>query len=81
MTQDIEQAVVQAIAKKKRVEASGITADSTLDELGIKSLEAITIIFEMEEKFGVEIPTENLDSLKTVQDIVDGIRGLIASGS
>ena len=79
--QDIDQVVIKAIAKQKQIDASTITADSTLAVLGISSLEAITIIFEIEEQFDVEVPNENLDSLETVQDIIDGIRGLIASRS
>jgi len=79
MMQDIDQVVIKAIAKQKQIDASTITADSTLAVLGISSLEAITIIFEIEEQFDVEVPNENLDSLETVQDIIDGIRGLIAS--
>lgn len=81
MMQDIDQVVIKAIAKQKQIDASTITADSTLAVLGISSLEAIAIIFEIEEQFDVEVPNENLDSLETVQDIVDGIRGLIASRS
>lgn len=81
MTQDIDQVVIKAIAKQKQIDASTITADSTLAVLGISSLEAITIIFEIEEQFDVEVPNENLDSLETVQDIIDGISRLIASRS
>lgn len=81
MTKDIDQVVIKAIAKQKQIDASTITADSTLAVLGISSLEAITIIFEIEEQFDVEVPNENLDSLETVQDIIDGISRLIASRS
>jgi len=79
MTQGIEREVIRAIAQQKAIDASNIVLGSTLDELNISSLDATTIIFEIEETFGVEVPSENLDSLKTVQDIVDGIRELVAS--
>jgi acyl carrier protein len=79
MTQDIEEAVIRAVAQQKRIDVSGITVDSTLESLGISSLDAITIIYEIEEMFDVEVPNDNLDGLKTVQDIVNGVSELIAS--
>ena len=79
MTQDIEEAVIRAVAQQKRIDVSGITADSTLEALGISSLDSITIIYEIEEMFDVEVPNDNLDGLKTVQDIVYGVSELIAS--
>ena len=79
MTQGIEREVIRAIAQQKAIDASNVGLGSTFDELNISSLDATTIIFEIEETFGVEVPSENLDSLKTVQDIVDGIRELVAS--
>ena len=36
------------------------------------------IIYEIEEMFDVEVPNDNLDGLKTVQDIVYGVSELIA---
>ena len=77
MTQDITQAVIKAIAQQKQLDTSDISADSALETLGISSLDAITVVYEIEEIFDVEVPNENLESLNTVQDIVDGITTLI----
>lgn len=79
MTLDITRAVIKAIAQQKQIDASQIKADATLEALGISSLDAITIIYEIEEIFDVEVPNDKLESLRTVQDIVDGISGLITS--
>ena len=79
MAQDIELVVIKAIAQQKHIDPSGIIMDSTLDALSISSLDAITIIYEIEEIFDIEVPNENLDSLETVQDIVERIGELIAS--
>ena len=79
MTQDVEEAVIRAVAQQKRIDVSGITVDSTLESLGISSLDAITIIYVIEEMCDVEVPNDNLDGLKTVQDIVNGVSELIAS--
>ena len=78
MQQDIENAVIKLIAKQKHLNPSDITSKSTLDELGVTSLEAITIVYDIEEKFDVEVPDDTLGNLGTVHDIVGGITCLLA---
>lgn len=79
MTNHIAEAVIKAIAKQKQLDPAAISSDSILVALGISSLDAITIVYEMEEMFDVEVPNEELENLKTVQDIVDGIIRLISA--
>ncbi len=47
--------------------------ETRLDRLGIDSLRAITILYELEDVFDVEIPNELIADLKTVGDIVTNI--------
>jgi len=77
MTQNIEEAVINAIARQKMSDTAEISPSSTLEELAVSSLDAITIVYEIEELFDVEVPNEKLESLRTVQDIIDGIKALI----
>ena len=79
MTEHIKEAVVAAISRQKAIPASVIQGDSTLRELGITSLDAITIVYEIEDAFDVEVPNEALEGLTTVDDIVTGIARLIAA--
>ena len=80
MDQDIYVAIVKAIARQKNLEPASITPASSLEELSISSLDAITIVYELEELFDIEVPNENLEHLRIVQDIVDGIAKLIQPG-
>jgi len=80
MSQEILDAVVAAVASQKNISPSTIQPESSLEELGVSSLDAITIIYEIEDAFDVEVPNEKLDSLKTVQNIVDGIAELMDAG-
>lgn len=43
---------------------------SFVDDLGVDSLSMVEIIYECEERFGVEIPDEDAKNLKTVGDAV-----------
>lgn len=77
MAQETENAVITAIVRQKKLDAATITRDSVLTELGITSLDAITIVYDIEEQFGIEVPNETLEGLQTVGDIVDNLATLI----
>ena len=79
MNQKIYATVIKAISIQKRVDASSISASCTLESLGISSLDAITIMYEIEDALDLEIPNEALENLSSVQDIVDGISQLVQS--
>ncbi len=50
-----------------------------LDELGIDSLGAITIMYELEDRLDVEIPNEVFDKLTIVNDIVNQLELLLGN--
>ena len=77
MSEKILEAVVAAITKQKRIDPAIVHSDSTLEQLGISSLDAITIVYDIEERFDVEVPNEQLENLKSVADIVRGIASLM----
>ncbi|MCB1852459.1 MAG: histidine kinase [Gammaproteobacteria bacterium] len=79
MNQRIYATVVKAISNQKRIDAASISQDSTLESLGISSLDAITIMYEIEDALDLEIPNEALENLNSVQDILDGISSLVQS--
>lgn len=41
-----------------------------IDDLGADSIAVMEIVMELEEEYGVEVPTEDVLNLKTVADIV-----------
>lgn len=53
-----------------------VTLTSKLEALGIDSLKAITVLFELEEVFDIEIPNEIIPTIVTVQDIMDKVEEL-----
>ncbi len=54
------------------VPASEVTPEkSFVDDLDIDSLSMVEIAVAAQDKFGVEIPDEQLKDLKTVQDVID----------
>ena len=77
MKKDIEQTLKESIAKQKMISVEDITLDSSLEALGISSLDSISLVFDIEDKYGVEVPNEDLKKVRTVGDIVDGVDALI----
>lgn len=77
MSEKIINSVINAITKQKHLEPESIKSTSSLEELGITSLDAITIVFDIEEEFGIEVPPNELESMKTVQDILDCVSKLV----
>ena len=45
-----------------------------VDDLDIDSLSMVEIAVAAQDKFGVEIPDEELKNLRTVQDVVDYVQ-------
>lgn len=73
---DTLQTLKQIIAEKLHLDADTITADSTMEGLGLDSLDIFDVIFQAEDTFKIRVPDFQAD-LKTLQDVVDIIDRLI----
>ncbi|MBQ7919446.1 MAG: acyl carrier protein [Lachnospiraceae bacterium] len=63
--------VIEIVKEQLNVEVE-ITAESNFKEdLGADSLDLFEIVMAFEEEFGTEIPTEDLESIATVGDVVN----------
>lgn len=68
----IESEVIAIVAATLRVERSGITRDASLeDDLGADSLDWVSLIMALEDRFGVDIPDEDAAELRTVKQVTD----------
>jgi acyl carrier protein len=71
----VEQLVKEIIVEQLSVsEEEVVPAASFVDDLGADSLDLVELIMVMEEKFDQEIPDEDAEKLKTVQDAIDYIQ-------
>jgi acyl carrier protein len=71
--------VIETLASVKRIPADQIKVDSNLQELGIDSLDVFTLLFELENAFHISIPDDDVRSIRTVNDIIEGVKKLIAA--
>jgi acyl carrier protein len=79
MSEDVRQTVFSIIAKEAGIEESKVTLDSTLKDLEIPSLDAIQIIFEIEDRFKIQMPDRdpNFDT-ESVKGLVETVEKLLA---
>jgi acyl carrier protein len=70
--QEILSGLAEIVEEIAGVPADEVTPEKTfVDDLDIDSLSMVEIAVAAQDKFGVEIPDEQLKDLKTVQDVVN----------
>jgi acyl carrier protein len=76
---DVPEKILSLVAAIKRIPREKVRLDSSFEELGIDSLDGINLIFEVEGAFDVSIPDEQARSIRNVQQMVDGVKVLLAA--
>ncbi len=71
--------VIALIAQMQKIPVESITLDKTFAELNIDSLDGINIAFEVESEFGIEIPDEDVKSIRSVRQMAEGIATLLTA--
>lgn len=79
MPDAVAEKVIATLASVKRIPAENIQLDTNLQEMGIDSLDVFTLLFELENAFKISIPDDEVRSIKTVNDVVEGIKKLLAA--
>jgi len=79
MSDVVAEKVIATLASVKRIPADKITLETNLQELGIDSLDVFTLLFELENAFKISIPDDDVRSIRTVSDIVAGIKKILAA--
>jgi acyl carrier protein len=71
---DITAEVKKIIKEQLDVDEADIKAESTfIDDLGADSLGLVELVLAFEEAFEIDIPDEDTEQIRTVQDAVDYI--------
>ena len=66
--------VRQMLANQLNIEVDKIKDDSKIiEDLGADSLDTIEMLMSLEEEFGITVPDEKAEELKTVADIANFI--------
>ena len=75
----LQETVFEVISQELSLPSEAFSLETPLEELGIDSLKAITILYELEDRLDIEIPNEVFDLIKNVGDIVHQLQQLTTS--
>lgn len=74
---DIFEKVKEVLVEQLDVDEELVTLEASVtDDLGADSLDLVDLVMELENEFDVEIPDEDIQTIKTVGDIVTYIEKL-----
>jgi acyl carrier protein len=62
------------IAKEALVDRGALTREAALEDLGIASLDVISVLFEVEERFGIVVEENELTDCKTLGQLIDKLK-------
>ena len=66
----MKEKVVDIIANQLGIDRGDVTPESSVvDDLGADSLDVVELIMALEEEFNLEIPDEEAEKIKSVNDI------------
>ena len=67
----IEEKVKDIIVEQLSVNAEQVNPDAKfIEDLGADSLDTVELVMAFEEEFSIEVPDEEAEKIRTVQDIV-----------
>ena len=75
MAENIEARVKEIIAQQLEVNPEQVRPEASFtDDLKADSLAVVELVLALEEAFKIEIPDEDTEQIKTVQDAVDYVK-------
>jgi acyl carrier protein len=79
MSEELTQRVLKTIASCKKIPAETVTIESGFTELAIDSMDAVEILFALENEFDITIPDDAVRHVRSVRDMVEGVDKLVAA--
>ncbi|MBP8980587.1 MAG: acyl carrier protein [Syntrophobacterales bacterium] len=71
----LEEKVIDIIMEQLGVTKEECVPEASfVDDLGADSLDIVELIMEMEENFGIQIADEELEKIRTIQDVIDFLK-------
>jgi acyl carrier protein len=79
MSDELIQRVLNVIATSRRIPLETVTIDGEFQQLGIDSMDAVEILFALENEFDISIPDDEVRSVRNVRQMCEGVEKLIAA--
>jgi acyl carrier protein len=79
MSDELIQRVLKVIATSKRIPLQTVTIESDFQQLGIDSMDAVEILFALENEFDISIPDDEVRNVRNVRQMCEGVEKLVAA--
>jgi acyl carrier protein len=71
----VDKRVKEIVAEQLGRDVNEVTIEASfIDDLGADSLDIVELVMAMEDEFGIEIPDEEAEKIKTVKDVIEYIK-------
>ena len=77
----IAQRVIRVIAKNKKMVPEELSPGTRFEDLKMDSLDALNMIFALEEEFDINIPNDEAAKMKSVEEAIHGVEELLNAKS
>ncbi len=68
---ELQEKVVKLVSEATKMDSANISMNTSfVDDLNLDSLDMVELMMKMEDEFGVEIPEDETENLKSVGDVV-----------
>jgi acyl carrier protein len=81
MVDELAERVLSVIASSKRIPREQVSVEGSLADLGLDSLDQLNLLFALETEFNISISDEEAKSIRTVGEMVEGVRKLVTAAS
>ncbi|MBD65735.1 MAG: acyl carrier protein [Halobacteriovoraceae bacterium] len=72
---EIQEKVISIVSEAANVEQGNIKGETSfVEDLNLDSLDMVEMMMKMEEEFGVEIPEDKTEDLKTINDVTNYLK-------
>ena len=68
--------VCDLVSARFEISEMKLSADTSIEEIGADSIDLVDLVTELEEEFGVSVPDEEFENIKTIGDVADLIESL-----
>jgi acyl carrier protein len=79
MSDELIQRVLKVIATSKRIPLPTVTFESDFQQLGIDSMDAVEILFALENEFDISIPDDDVRNVRNIRQMCEGVEKLVAA--
>ena len=77
MKDELFNKVVELIAANNHIPPETINIDSSFEDLGMDSLDGLTLVNELENEYNITLPNEEAIKIKTVRQAIESLQKFI----